>query len=190
MKLTAAWLAACLSLAGCLWADRATSESMTGYAAHAVLGGNGHVEGADASALTGYAGVTAEGEASVHDTDRPGAPLTYRAARLGGALRLSLFGVLTHDHRLERYLDLGPLVGGGAGPVFGVPPHGIAVEFSGWVGAWVDVGTLSVAGGYLALTGAIRAETSTEPWRNRTQIAVGLAWRTRAPLGADLHIHD
>lgn len=190
----AAWLVAglpaCLALAGCLWADRATSESMSGYAARAVLSGDGRVEGADASAVFGYAGVTVEGEASVHDTDRPGDSRTYHAAHLGGSLRFSLFGVLSHDHRLERYLDLGPLVGAGAGPVFGVPPQGIAAEFSGWAGAWVEVGTLPVGDGYLALTGAIRAETSTEPWRNRTQLAVGLAWRTRAPLGADLHFHD
>jgi hypothetical protein len=193
MKLLAACLAIGsalgLTLPGCLWASQ-TSEATTGYAVQAVLGDAPHLEGAAVSALAGYAGVAFEGEAGVHQTDRPDDSQRYRALRVGGSLRFSLFGILASDHRLERYLDLGPFIGGGAGPVFGVPPHGIAAEFTGWAGAWIDIGTLPVGAGYLALTGSVRAETSIEPWHDRTQLAVGLAWRTRAPRGSDLHFHD
>jgi len=58
-----------------------------------------------------------------------------------------------------------------------------------WYGGWVEVGTVSVGSGYLALTGGIRREVFSDPWLDQTQLAIGLAWRKRELMGK-LNIHD
>jgi hypothetical protein len=60
---------------------------------------------------------------------------------------------------------------------------------SAWYGAWVDIGTVSLGSGYLALTGGIRREVFDGPWIDQTQLAVGIAWRKREPMGK-LNFHD
>ena len=43
----------------------------------------------------------------------------------------------------------------------------------------------------LALTGRIRREVFTDPWNDRTQLRIGLAWRKRAPISdAELRWRD
>jgi hypothetical protein len=187
MKLVAV---ACLALTGCLWANK-QSDSMVGYEGHTVLGDDGHLEGAGAHAMGGYAGGYAGFDASLRDADRPGDRDHHPAIGLGLSARLSLFGVMSTDHALERYLDLGGEAGGGFGGVLGAGPYRVSGFGSAWYGAWVDIGTVSVGAGYLALTGGIRREAFTDPWNDRTQLMIGLAWRKREPItDAELSWHD
>ena len=193
MKLVAvacsAWLA-CLALTGCLWANK-QSDSMVGYQGHTVLGSDGHLEGAGAHAMGGYAGLYGGFEATLRDTNRPGDPNLYRAIGAGLSARLSLFGVMATDHQLERYLDLGGEAGGGFGAAIGLGPYGLSGFGSAWYGAWVDIGTVPVGAGYLALTGGVRREVFTDPWNDRTQLMIGLAWRKREPVTeSELAWHD
>jgi hypothetical protein len=180
---------ACLSLGtGCLWANE-RSEAMGGYEARAVLGSDGHVEGAQAHVEGGFAGLYADLEANLRDAVRPDDSRTYRGLGLGFSARASLFGVLSTNHELERYLDLGAEAGAGVAAVLGVPPHSVTGTGSVWYGAWVEVGTVSLGSGYLALTGGIRREVFADPWLDQTQLAIGVAWRKREPMGK-LNIHD
>jgi hypothetical protein len=176
MKLV--WVACTLALAACAGRQ---SDTMLGYGAHAVLGG-GRFEGAAIQAMTGVSGVYVEGEASVRGADRRDAPDTYQAVGAALATRVSLFGLLGTSHELERYFDLGGAAGAGGGWVFGPPPHDIAGFGSAWYGAWVDLGTVAIDDGYLAVTGGVRREVFGDPWNDRTQLMVGLAWRRRAPF--------
>jgi hypothetical protein len=190
MKLLAtACTTACLSLGtGCLWANE-RSESLYGYEARAVLGSDGHLEGAQAHFEGGLAGLSADLEANVRDAVRPDDPDTHQGIGLGFSLRASLFGILATDHKFERYLDFGAEAGVGGGLVRGVPPHGVSSMSSGWYGAWVEVGTVSLGSGYLALTGGIRREVFTDPWLDQTQLAIGVAWRKHELMGK-LNLHD
>jgi hypothetical protein len=172
---------------GCFWANE-HSESLYGYEARAVLGSDGHVEGAQAHVKGGFAGIYADLEANVRDAVRPDDPVTHKGTGVGISLRGSLFGVLATAHEIERYLDFGAELGAGAALVPGVPGS-ITGMGSAWYGAWVDIGTISVGSGYLALTGGIRRETFGAPWIDQTQLAIGLAWRKREPMGK-LNFHD
>jgi hypothetical protein len=190
MKLVAiAATTACLCLGtGCLWANE-RSDSMHGFEGRALIGSDGHFEGGQAHVMGGYAGLYADLEANVRDAVRPDDPDTHHGIGLGLSLRGSLFGVLATDHMLERYLDLGAEAGVGGGFVPGVPPHSVAGMSAGWYGAWIEVGTISLGSGYLALTGGIRREVFEAPWIDQTQLTIGLAWRKREPMG-ELHFHD
>lgn len=182
---------ACLLLgSGCLWANK-QSESVYGYGGHAILREDGHIEGGALQAGGGYAGLTANVEANLRDAARQGDPNTYSALGLGLSLRASLLGILATDHILERYFDIGGEAGGGIDLMLGVPPHGVGGTGTGWYGAWVEIGTVPVDTGYIALTGGIRRESFGDPWLDRTQLMIGLAWRHRSPVtDADLTWRD
>jgi hypothetical protein len=181
MKLVIACIAACLPAAACA-GPNAQSDSMVGYEANARLGGHGQLEGAAVQSMIGEAGGYLEMEASLHDADRRDDARIYKSFSLGMSNRISLFGVLAPDHDLERYLDLGAAAGADFSFMVGVPPHGGDGVFSAWAGAWVDIGTISARGGYLAVTGSVRREAYTDPWNDRTQVMIGLAWRQRRPI--------
>jgi len=172
---------------GCFWANE-RSDSMYGFEGRAVLGSNGHVEGAQAHVKGGEAGLYVDLEANLRDAARPDDPDTHRAVGLGLSLRASLSGILGTEHQLERYFDFGAELGGGGVLVPG-PTHSITGVSSGWVGAWVEVSTVSLGSGYLALTGGIRREAFDAPWLDRTQLAIGIAWRQRGPM-AKLNLRD
>lgn len=182
---------ACLLLgSGCLWANK-HSEAVHGYGAHVIVGDDGHVEGGAVQAGGGYAGLTASIEANLRDAIRPGDPNTYSALGIGFSVRASLLGILATEHVVERYFDIGGEAGAGGDLVLGVPPHKIAGTGAGWYGAWVEIGTVPVGTGYIALTGGIRREAFAEPWLDRTQLMIGLAWRHRRPVTeADLTWRD
>lgn len=178
---------------GCFWANE-RSESLYGYEARVVLGDDGHVEGGQAHVKGGFAGVYADLEVNLRDVVRPDNPATHEALGFGFSLRGSLFGVLATAHEVERYLDFGAEAGAGGALALGVPRNSVTGLGSAWYGAWVDIGTVSLGtvslgGGYLALTGGIRREVFEAPWIDQTQLAVGLAWRKREPMG-QLNFHD
>ena len=180
---------ACVTLgAGCLWANE-RSESFYGYEGRVLLGDDVHAEGAQARITGGFAGIYADLEANLRDAVRPDDPNIHHGLGIGVSLRGSLFGVLATAHEIERYLDFGPEIGVGAALVPGVPPGSVTGMGSAWYGAWVDIGTVSLGKGYLALTGGIRREVFDAPWIDQTQLAIGIAWRKREPMGK-LNIHD
>jgi hypothetical protein len=172
---------------GCFWANE-RSDSMYGFEGRAVLGSNGHLQGGQAHVKGGEAGLYVDVEANLRDAARPNDPDTHRAVGLGFSLRGSLFGILGTEHQLERYFDFGAELGGGGVLVSG-GPHSITGVGSGWVGAWVDFGTVSLGSGYLALTGGIRRESFEDPWLDQTELAIGIAWRQRGPM-AKLNLRD
>lgn len=173
---------ACASLGtGCFWANE-RSESLYGYEARVVLGDDGHVEGGQAHVKGGFAGLYADLEVNLRDVMRPDNPATHSALGVGFSMRGSLFGVLATAHEIERYLDFGAEAGAGGALALGVPRNSVTGLGSGY-GAWVDIGTVSLGSGYLALTGGIRREVFDAPWIDQTQLAVGLAWRKREPMG-------
>lgn len=180
---------ACVTLGtGCFWANE-HSESLYGYEARVVLGDDGHVEGGQAHLKGGFAGIYADLEANLRDTVRFADPVTHQGLGVGFSLRGSLFGVLATAHEIERYLDFGAEAGAGAALVLGVPTNSVSGMGSAWYGAWVDIGTVSLGSGYLAVTGGIRREVFEAPWIDQTQLAVGIAWRHREPMGK-LNFHD
>jgi hypothetical protein len=184
---TAATLACATLGTGCFWANE-HSESLYGYEGRVVLGDDGHVQGGQARAMGGFAGIYADVEANLRDAVRT-SEAPHSALGIGFSLRGSLFGVLATAHEIERYLDLGAEAGASAELVPGVPSGSLSGTGSAWYGAWVDIGTVSLGSGYLALTGGIRREVFDGPWIDQTQLAVGIAWRKREPMGK-LNIHD
>jgi hypothetical protein len=201
------FVVACLMLGtGCLWASE-TSQSLVGYSGHVTLDDHGHVEGAGAHVTGGYAGLLVDGELAVRDVARtpdpvvqppPGPPApvaagpdTGHAAALGLSLRGSLLGILSRDHRLERYFDIGADAGANYGAAFGLPRHDIEATASAWYGAWTELGTINAGNGYLALTGGIRRESFAGPYVDQTQLMIGIAWRQRETVApSNLNIHD
>jgi hypothetical protein len=201
------FVVACLALGtGCLLASE-TSQSLVGYGGHVTLDGHGHVEGAGAHVTGGYAGLVADGELDVRDVARtpdpvalppPGPPPpaapgpdTGHAVAFGFSLRGSLLGIVSRDHRLERYFDIGADAGIGLGAAFGLPRHDIDGTASAWYGAWTELGTINAGDGYLALTGGIRREVFGGPYVDQTQLMIGIAWRQRRTVPpSDLNFHD
>jgi hypothetical protein len=201
------FVVACLLLGtGCLWASE-TSQSLVGYGGHVTLDDHGHVAGGAAHVTGGYAGLVADGEVDLRDAARrpdpmvlppPGPPPpvvaasnTGHAAAVGLSVRGSLLGILSRDHRLERYFDLGADAGVSLGAAFGLPGHDIDSTASSWYGAWTELGTINAGDGYLALTGGIRREVFDGPYVDQTQLMVGLAWRKRKTVApSELNLHD
>ena len=183
-------LVAATLLPGCFWAST-KSDSAVGYEGRVALDTHGHVQGGAVHYLVGFAGLYADAEANVQGVTRPMDGDTYRDAGVGISVRASLLGIVASEHVLERYLDFGADGGLGLGLVLGVPPHDIGLAASAWVGGWFEIGTMNVAGGYLALTGNVRRETLTSSWNDQTQLMIGVAWRTRSKVEAsDIAWHD
>lgn len=175
-----------LLLPGCLWATT-SSDKVSGYELRGVIGQDNR--GASAHLMGGMAGVHAELEGGARQFRRDIDPNTYTGGGLGASLRASPFGIFATEHRLERFLDFGAEVGGDIGFVFGAPAHTFVQ--TGWVGGWVELGTLPVGDGYLALTGDLRAASPYDTWHDQVLIGVGLAFRHRAKVTAsDLDFHD
>jgi hypothetical protein len=185
-------LVACMVLmTGCLWANE-KSESLSGFGGRAILGTDGHPSGGAIDGTLGYAGLIADFEAEARELSRGGdlmAPTVpgqlpfigppTRALGLGVGLdvRASLLGILSSDHRLERYFDVGLDAGAGVGGAFADAPHELTGTASGWYGAWGELGTVRAGSGYVALTFGIRREVFNEHFFDQTQLLVGLAWR-------------
>jgi len=174
-------------LPGCLWATT-SSDKVHGYEVRGVVGdGN---RGASAHVMGGMAGLHVEFQGQGRQFRRAEDPNTYTGGGLGLGLRASPFGIIARDHRLERFLDLGAHTGVDFDVVFGVPGN-VALVGSGWVGGWVELGTVPVGDGYLALTGDIRTVGLTDSWNNQVLYGIGIAYRQRAKVtGEDLTIHD
>jgi hypothetical protein len=180
---------ACVA-SGCLWANE-KSGSVVGYEGRAMLGGDGHVEGGAIHGEVALAGVGVAAEANLRDAARVHDPARYHTLGAGVSARASLFGILATDHAFERYLDFGGEAGASVGLALGVPPSDAAFAPSGWLGGWVEVGTVSLGAGYVAITGGVRRELMADPFLDRTQLMIGLAWRQRETLGpGGLPWHD
>lgn len=189
MKLAVVWVALALSFGtGCLWANR-DSDSMWGYSSRAMLAG-GHVQGGVIDTQVGGAGLYIGAEANLRDVSRPQDDRPSSA--LGGAidLRASLFGILGPTHELERYFDLGGEAGAGAALILNAPktqnPLGVGAAYAG---VWIELGTFSLANGYVAIVSDIRRETFGSGWADQTEVTIGLAWRHRELLGP-MRFHD
>ena len=201
------FVVACLVLGtGCLWASE-TSQSLVGYSGHVTLDDHGQVEGAGAHFIGGYAGLVTDLELDARDAARkrdpvvlppPGPPApatpgpdTGHAVAFGFSLRGSLLGIVSPDHRLERYFDIGAEAGGSVGAAFGLPRHAVDSTASTWYGAWAELGTINAGDGYLALTAGIRRELFDGPFVDQTQLLIGIAWRRRRTVTrSELYIHD
>ena len=175
-----------LLVGGCLFKERQNTDVVAGYGAsiHAVPGDI--ARGASADAMVGIGGIHVTAAAELIEAERTDDPRTARGGGLGIGLRASPIGMLAHEHQLERWLDGGLEIGGVAGGVAATSRRVDGYAY-GWSGAWLEVGLVSVGDGYLAATGSARWVATEEPWIPRDQIVIGLAWRTRGPLGP---IHD
>jgi hypothetical protein len=175
-----------LLLPGCLWATT-SSDKVSGYEVRGIIGQDNR--GANAQVMGGMAGLHGELEAGVREFRRDVDPNTYTGGGVGVNVRLSPFGVLASEHRLERYFDFGAEIGGELTAVFGAPAHNFVP--TGWVGGWVELGTIPVGDGYLALTGNIRSAAPHDTWHDQVLIGIGIAFRHRAKVTSDdLDFHD
>jgi hypothetical protein len=167
-----------LSLTGCLWATPRSTKS-AGYEARGYLGE--HTSGAGMYAVGGMAGLDIAAEADVRSGfQRTGDPNRYTGASLGLSLRLSPLGMLATEHQLDRYFDFGGEAGANLTVIPGTPQ--VSGTGSGWVGAWVELGTVPVGDGYIVLTGTIRAASLDGPWHDQTIYGVGLGYRARSTV--------
>jgi hypothetical protein len=174
-------------LSGWLWATP-TSDVLDGYEARGVIGDNNR--GGSVHRTGGIAGVHLDAEAGVRQFRRAEDPNSYTGTSAALSLRVSPFGIIASDHKLERYFDLGAEAGGEASVIFGVPAK-LAGAGAGWVGGWVEFGTIPVDTGYLAITGNIRTMSLTDTWQDQLVVAVGLGWRSRRTVTArDLRWND
>jgi hypothetical protein len=187
----AAALAAATLGTGCFWVNE-HSDSMYGFEGRTVLASDGHVEGGQAHAELGMAGLYIDAEANRRDVMRDDRPDLYHGYGLALSVRGSLFGILGTTHELERYLDLGAEAGGGPVVMSGIPGSTLTATGGGFYGAWIEIGTVSIGDrGYLALTGGVRRESFGAPFTDQTQLAVGLAWRHREPANFSFAgVHD
>ena len=199
------FVVACLLLGtGCLWANE-KSESLDGYGAQVILDTDGQPTGGAIRGTFGHAGLIADFEGNARDLARPGdlqaprvpgelphlgPPTTATGVSVGLDVRGSLLGILSDDHRLERYFDVGLDAGAGAGLAFAGAPHQLNGVTSGWYGAWVELGTVPIRAGYLAVTLGIRREVFNEYFFDQTQIFAGLAFRKREQKPLDLTLRD
>jgi len=175
-----------LLLPGCLWAT-ASSDKVSGYEVRGIIGQDNR--GGTAQVMGGMAGLHGEFQAGVRQFRRDVDPNTYTGGGAGVNIRLSPLGVLASDHQLERFFDFGGELGGEFTAVFGAPAHNFVP--TGWVGGWVELGTVPLGDGYLALTGNIRSAAPHDTWDNQVLIGVGLAFRHRSRVSAsDLDFHD
>jgi len=181
---------------GCLWANE-KSESLDGY--------GGQPTGGAIRGSLGHAGLIADFEGNLRDLSRPGdlkvpsvpgesphlgPPTSAHGLGLGFDVRGSLLGILSDDHRLERYIDVGLDAGAGVGLAIADAPHQLNGTASGWYGAWAELGTFRAGTGYIAATLGIRREVFNEHFFDQTQLFVGLAWRKREEKHIDLTFRD
>jgi len=163
------------TLSGCFWATP-TSDVLDGYEVRGVFaennrGGNIHRTG-------GIAGVHLDAEAGVREFRRAQDPNAYTGASGALSVRASPFGIIASDHKLERYFDFGAEGGVEATMIFGGPAK-LSGAGAGFVGGWVELGTVPLDNGYLALTGDIRTMSLTDTWKDQVIVAVGIGWRGR-----------
>jgi len=167
-----------LACGGCLWANP-NSYRVSGVDGSAmVVDGHGS-SGGGVRAFTGGAGLYVAAEAGERGVRRGGDSNDYSGVSADLSLRLSLPGILPTEHVVDRYFDFGLEAGGGGIVAFGVPRtvEGIG---EGFVGGWVELGTIPVDdNGYLAISGAIRAYGLDDGWENQTVYSIGLGWRGR-----------
>ena len=173
---------------GCFWATE-KSDVLDGYEVRGIVGD--HNRGGSLHRTGGIAGLQVDAEAGARQFRRDGDPNAYTGGSVGLSLRASPFGIIASDHKLERYFDLGAEAGGEGSLIVGVPSK-VAGAGAGWVGGWVEVGTIPLEdNGYLALTGNIRTMSMTDAWRDQVVLAVGLAWRSRRVVTPeDLRVRD
>ncbi len=176
-----------VALSGCLWATP-TSTKTAGYEMRGYLGE--HTTGAGMYAVGGMAGVDVAAEADVRSGfHRTGDPNGYTGASLGISLRASPLGIIASEHQLDRFFDFGGELGANATLLPGTPR--VSGTGSGWVGAWVELGTVPVADGYMVLTGTIRSASLDGAWQDQTIYGIGLGFRSRQTVTAeDLTWHD
>lgn len=91
-------------------------------------------------------------------------------------LRLSLFGLVADDHRLEHWFDIGLSGGTGGG---GIKPARLETFGHAWIGFFTTVG-LWRGERYPSLMLEVRRET-VQGWDDRTVFVVGLAFTRRYP---------
>jgi hypothetical protein len=163
------------TLSGCFWATP-TSDVLDGYEVRGVIAENNR--GGSIHRTGGIAGVHLDAEAGVREFRRAQDPNAYTGTSGALTVRVSPFGIIASDHKLERYFDLGAEVGGEASVIYGVPAK-LAGAGAGFVGGWVEIGTVPLDDGYLALTGNIRTMSLTDTWKDQVVVAVGIGWRGR-----------
>lgn len=122
-------------------------------------------------------GLSARVHAEQLARDEPELPGFVRRKIGGGAdlgLRLSLFGMFSKDHRLERWFDVGmdAAVGGGF-----VKPARLESFGRAWVGGWAVFG-LFPGNPFPSLVLDVR-RIAISGWDNATMFTIGLAYSSR-----------
>lgn len=189
---------------GCLWANQ-KSESLDGFGAQVILDTSGQPTGGAIRGTLGHAGLIADFEGDLRDLSRPGdlmapsvpgelphlgPPTSAHGVGVGFDVRGSLLGILSNDHRIERYFDVGLDAGAGVGGALADAPHRLNGTASGWYGAWTELGTFRAGSGYIAVTLGIRREVFSDNFFDQTQLSAGLAWRKREQKAIDLTFRD
>jgi hypothetical protein len=167
-----------LGCGGCLWANPNSYKVVGLDGTGLVVDGHGS-GGGGVRAFTGGAGLYFAAEANARGVQRGGDSNVYTGVSADLSLRLSLPGVLPTEHVVDRYFDFGLEAGGGGIVAVGVPRtvEGIA---EGFVGGWVELGTIAVDDdSYIAISGAIRAYGLDSGWDNQTVYTIGVGWRGR-----------
>jgi hypothetical protein len=99
------------------------------------------------------------------------APL-HTAGQLELWMSASLFGLLSDDHRFERYFDLGAAAGAGGGLAH---TNGLTTIAEVWYGPWIEIGLVPGDWEYPALHLEVQQTLYRGAWRDRTTFIVGLS---------------
>lgn len=154
-------------------------QKLAGHAGAGVQLDEGGVRGAEvaASAEIHGVGLSARAYGDQLVREEPELPGTVRR-RIGGGvdlgLRMSLFGMISDDHRLERWFDVGvdAAMGGGV-----VKPARLETFGRAWVGGWAVIGLLP-GNPFASLVLDVR-RVAIAGWDNATVFTIGLAYSSR-----------
>jgi len=134
--------------------------------------------GGEVAASYAFSGFGLAAHAFVERLERTELDVTRRSTALGidFATRLSLFGLIADDHRLEHWFDVGLSGGAGGGGV--KPASRLESVGHAWVGGFVSLGLWKTER-YPSLMLEIRRETIGSNWDDRTVFTVGISLTRR-----------
>ncbi len=112
---------------------------------------------------------------------------SYFAGGADISLKVSVLGLLVHDHRIEHWIDFGGDFGAGGGFT---PGFTQTLTFGrAWYGGFLEIG-LAPGDAYPALVLGVRQIASSAPWGTDTVFSVGIGWVGRSEtldLGMNHH---
>lgn len=187
------WLAATGALAialagvtGC-WHEPEHTETIKNVIVRGRVDRDGF-DGAEVSAGGGWSGVQLEVFGHFQQISSATSPEGVTSRHGGGgidfALRASLFGMISNDHRIDKWFDIGGFAGAGGGlfkPTSRLDSYGQV-----WAGAWMQLGLMPGSKYWALFLDVRRVAYKGELVEDATVFGIGLGFVQRRPGYPDI----